>query len=145
MKNLVLLKNMNTHPFSFFEDFERDSFKSDYDFIENENHYLLSIDLPGVKRSDVNLTVKDNILAIEAVRKTANTSSTFKRSFTLPEDINQEKVDSYCEDGVLSIIFAKKESSKAKTISLHDSKNKGMWSKLSDSIFPEKSLPEKAS
>lgn len=45
--------------------------------------------------------------------------SSFARSFTLPDEVNREKIDASYEDGVLKIVLPKKEDAKKMTLSKH--------------------------
>jgi HSP20 family protein len=45
--------------------------------------------------------------------------SSFSRSFSLPEDVKQDKIEAIYEDGVLKISLPKKEDARAKSISKH--------------------------
>ena len=92
--------------------------------------FSIEIDLPGVKKEDIELQVEDNILTVKAVRKMKNEvkkedyylcESNFgliSRSFVLPEGIDKEKIDAKLEDGRLYISLEKEESRKAKSISV---------------------------
>jgi len=93
--------------------------------------FTIEIDLPGVKKEDIELQVEDNILTVKAVRKIKNEvkkedyylcESNFgliSRSFVLPEGIDKEKIDAKLEDGRLYISLEKEESRKAKSISVN--------------------------
>lgn len=92
--------------------------------------FKIEIDLPGVKKEDIELKVEENILTIKAVRKMKNEvnkddyylcESNFgmiSRSFVLPEGIDTSKVDAKYENGRLYISLEKEESRKAKSIAV---------------------------
>jgi len=92
--------------------------------------FTIEIDLPGVKKEDIELQVEENILTVKAVRKMKNEvkreayylcESAFgliSRSFVLPEGIDTSKVDAKYEEGRLYITLEKEESRKAKSISV---------------------------
>jgi len=92
--------------------------------------FKIEIDLPGVKKEDIDLQVEENILTIKAVRKMKNKvkkedyylcESNFgmiSRSFVLPEGIDTSKVDAKYEDGRLYVTLEKEESRKAKSIAV---------------------------
>ncbi len=92
--------------------------------------FEIEIDLPGVKKEDIELKVEDNILTVKAVRKMKNEvkkedyylmESNFgliSRSFILPEGVDKNKIDAKYEDGRLYISLEKEESRKAKSISV---------------------------
>ena len=92
--------------------------------------FKIEIDLPGVRKEDIDLQVEENILTIKAVRKMKNEvkkedyylcESNFgmiSRSFVLPEGIDTSKVDAHYEDGRLYVTLEKEESRKAKSIAV---------------------------
>jgi len=92
--------------------------------------FKIEIDLPGVKKEDIDLQIEENILTVKAVRKMKNEvkkedyylcESNFgmiSRSFVLPEGIDTSKVDAKYENGRLYVTLEKEESRKAKSISV---------------------------
>jgi HSP20 family protein len=92
--------------------------------------FVIEIDLPGVKKEDIELQVEDNILTLKAVRKMKNEvnkddyylcESNFgliSRSFVLPDGIDKESIDAKYEDGRLYITLEKEEDRKVKSISV---------------------------
>ncbi len=88
---------------------------------EDEKAYYLEIDLPGVKKEDINIEVQDNILTISGERKFKKEEEDkgykkvesffgkFERRFTLPSDADVEKIEAKSEDGVLHVIIPKVE------------------------------------
>ncbi|HHT00349.1 MAG TPA: Hsp20/alpha crystallin family protein [Thiomicrospira sp.] len=96
---------------------------------EGDYAYHIEVDLPGVKKKDINVEVKDNRLIISGERKTKkevkeddyhrveSSYGKFERSFTLPSNVDAENVDASSKDGVLEVVLPKKErSKKAKTV-----------------------------
>ena len=93
---------------------------------ENKDHFNVSLAVPGMKKDDFNIDIEGNMLTISCekeekkeekdkkyTRKEFNYSS-FSRSFTLPEDVNKEKIEAHYEDGVLKMNLPKKEEAKQK-------------------------------
>lgn len=91
---------------------------------EQKDDYLVSLAAPGLKKEDFKIDVNGNMLTISSekeeskeekdkrfTRKEYNYSS-FSRSFTLPEEINKEKIDARYEDGVLKISLPRREEAK---------------------------------
>ena len=72
--------------------------------------YTLEVELPGVKKSDIDVDVQGNTLSVRAVRKKATSEIKFERAFKLSEDLNLENIDAFLEDGILSFEFVKKQS-----------------------------------
>ena len=98
---------------------------------ENKDQFLVSMAVPGMKKNDFNINIDGNMLTIssetedrkevkdeEYTRKEYNYSS-FCRSFTLPEEVNKEKIDASYGDGILELILPKKEEAKKLVTSKH--------------------------
>ena len=92
--------------------------------------FVIEVDLPGVDKKDIEITVEDNILTVKAVRKTKKEvkeedyylcESAFgliSRSFVLPDGIDIDKIDATYKDGRLIITLEKEESKKAKKLTV---------------------------
>jgi len=91
---------------------------------EQKNDYLVSLAVPGMKKEDFKIDIDGSMLTISSAkeetkeekekrftRKEYNYSS-FSRSFTLPDEVNREKIDAKYEDGVLKITLPRKEEVK---------------------------------
>jgi len=88
---------------------------------EGEYAYHIELDLPGIKKEDIDITTEDNVLTISGERKikeevkeedyykVESRYGKFSRSFTLPEDIDIENIHAESADGVLEVIIPKKE------------------------------------
>lgn len=91
---------------------------------ENKGEYIVSLAAPGMKKDDFKIDVNGNMLTISSekaetkeekdkkfTRKEYSYSS-FSRSFTLPEEVNKEKIEARYEDGVLKLFLPRKEEAK---------------------------------
>ena len=100
---------------------------------ETESDYLVMMDLPGVGKKDVEVSLKNGILSVSGERKTSEKSDennhiwhettygTFSRSFELTSDIVEKKIKAKFNNGVLNISIPKAEVVKpsVKTITVH--------------------------
>lgn len=95
---------------------------------ENKDNFEVALAVPGLKKDDFKIDVDGNILTISSekeenkeerektfTRKEYSYSS-FSRSFTLPEEVNKEKIEAKYEDGVLKLILPRKEEAKKATV-----------------------------
>jgi len=86
-----------------------------HDIIENEKEFQVELSLAGVKKEDITLNVENNVLSIRAERKSSdqkfNKKQTFygkyEKSFTLPESVDEEKIQAAFEDGMLKLSIPK--------------------------------------
>lgn len=90
---------------------------------ETETDFTIELAVPGKKKDDFNVEVNNDVLTISSEAKTENEErtddgkytrrefsySSFKRSFTLPETVDEEKIKASYEDGVLRLALPKKE------------------------------------
>lgn len=134
------------NPFSLFDEMkgsnlQKNWFSPTVDVEETEHAYLLSVDLPGLKKEEVKVDLSENVLTISGERKreTENKENGgrryessyghFMRSFTLPQSIDASKVEANMEDGVLRVALPKSETSKPRNIEVQSGKG-GFFSKL---------------
>jgi HSP20 family protein len=90
------------------------------DIYEDEKQLVLTAELPGINEKDVDIKIEDNTLSIHGERKLEKETreenyhrierayGSFYRSFTLPNHIDQDKIQAEHENGVLRIIMPKK-------------------------------------
>ena len=98
------------------------------DVAEEDNEYVVKIELPGVNKEDVKITLESNILTIRGEKKAEKETNeknyhrmersygSFLRSFTLPTTVKNDKIDAEYRDGILSITLPKAEEAKPKHI-----------------------------
>lgn len=107
--------------FNWNPDIPANTIVPNHDIIEKDNEYLVDFALAGFKKDDVSLNVDNGVLTIEGERKVDEDTKynrrgtfygKFKKSFTLPENINSEKIDASFHDGILSIVIPKDEKLK---------------------------------
>lgn len=90
---------------------------------ENRKSFKVDISVPGFDKEDIHIDVNQNILTIsgkkemnkeekdedDRILREEFSSSSFSRSFTLPEDIDTEAIEANQKDGVLRITLPRKE------------------------------------
>lgn len=94
---------------------------------EEKDEYNVSLAAPGLKKNDFRIDIDGDMLTISCekeetkeekdkkyTRKEYNYSS-FSRSFTLPADVNREKIDAHYTDGVLTIALPRKANGKSES------------------------------
>jgi HSP20 family protein len=95
---------------------------------EDENQFTVELAAPGLDKKDLKVTVDHNVLTIEAskeqkteekndnYRRVEFNYSNFKRSFTLPDEVNADKIASKYENGVIHIDLPKRDEAKPRPI-----------------------------
>ncbi len=98
------------------------------DFAEDDDNFYLFMDIPGVDKKDIDLTISRNVLIIKGEKKNLKNVDqekvyhneiwygTFERSITLPDMADDSNVKADLKDGVLVVTIAKKESVKPRQI-----------------------------
>lgn len=94
---------------------------------ENKDHYELSLAVPGMKKDDFRIDVQGDMLTISSEKEESKTEkekkftrkeynySSFSRSFTLPVEVNKEKIEARYENGVLSLSLPYKAEARKET------------------------------
>lgn len=100
---------------------------------EEEKFFSISMDIPGIKKEDIDLQVKENELHVTGERKSESQSDKvlksekrygkFSRVFTLPQTVNTDGIEARFENGVLEIVLPKEEKTQARKITISDWKN----------------------
>lgn len=95
---------------------------------ETDNKYFIEAELPGVKQSDLELKLDNNILVIKGKTEESKESKqrnyftreryygSFQRSLTLPNNINENDIIANFKDGILNIEITKKLENSTKSI-----------------------------
>jgi HSP20 family protein len=98
------------------------------DISERKDAYLVTVELPGLKPEDLDITMEDGLLTIQGERQLTSESSelqfhrverrygAFRRAITLPAHVMAEGIQASFEDGVLQILVPKAEEAKPKRI-----------------------------
>jgi len=93
---------------------------------ETANDFAVEMAVPGLKKSDFQIDIDNQVLSISTETKEDNERkeenytrrefgySSFKRTFTLPESVNADKINASYNEGILSILLPKKEEAKQK-------------------------------
>ena len=95
-------------------------------FHEDGEAVMVTVDLPGLKKEDLKLELKERILKIQGERKFKSEkegeelkrSVKIERSILLPHDLDLQSAKASMEDGVLNIAFHKKSELSPKQIEI---------------------------
>ena len=110
------------------------SFKPAVDVEESDSSYLMTFDLPGMKKEDIKIDLHDNFLSVSGERREERKENAkgaqvyeraygkFERSFTLPQAVAADRVVAEYKDGVLKVTLPKSEGARPKQIRVTDAK-----------------------
>lgn len=100
------------------------------DIKETEKEYIIQMETPGLKKEKIKINVVDNVLSIEADDEAEKAEEreqyiskeirkvSFKRSFTLPENVKGEQINATMDNGILEVIIPKAEAKKPKELEI---------------------------
>lgn len=88
------------------------------DYYEVENGFVLEVELPGVKKEDLDVQVEKNILTVKATRTRKEEKFTYERNFRLADDIDTENIKVSLENGILTFSLSKKQQTAARKLSI---------------------------
>ena len=106
---------------NFFFNYDNNDLRPSVDINESNDAFVISADLPGIKKSDIEVKGEENALILIASRHIDNSdtnekfhynerrSGTFSRSFKLPKTVKEEKITAKLDNCVLSIVIPKAE------------------------------------
>ena len=93
---------------------------------ESDDRFEIEVAAPGLTKKDFNITVDNNVLTISSEKEEEKEEkekdytrrefsyNAFSRSFTMPDNVNQEDIKASYEDGILKLHVAKKDIVKGK-------------------------------
>jgi HSP20 family protein len=100
------------------------------DILESKDSYLIRAELPGMKKEDIKVEVKDGTLVLSGERKSEKlaegveyrhverVAAKFWRSFSLPETTKADGIEASYKDGVLEMRVPKAEEAKPRQIEI---------------------------
>jgi len=129
------INRMFDESFSSTDDIDDDlsmcAWKPTVDIYETDEAIILKAELPGIKKEDVSVEVKDNILTLKGERiedkeimegsyfRKERCFGTFSRTFNLQHRVQPDKIKAKFKDGILEIEIPKPEEEKPKQITVN--------------------------
>ena len=99
------------------------------DVVETEREIRVLVEMPGLKRENIEVDVENNVLTIRGEKREERTEGqegryhlaerrwgTFARSFVLPRDVDADNIQASFEDGVLTVRIPKSEKARRRKI-----------------------------
>jgi Molecular chaperone (small heat shock protein) len=119
------------------------NFQPSCDISESKDHYLVSFDMPGVKKEDIKIDVQENNLIISGERQremkeqnqegafyNERSYGKFERTFVMPKSVDVERIEAHYENGVLNVALPKAETAKPRTIQIQSGPDGGLFNRL---------------
>jgi HSP20 family protein len=99
------------------------------DLYQNNDNIVAVVELPGMRKEDIEISLQDGVLTIsgerkdekvaEGVARTERFVGKFRRSVTLPTRVDVNKVSATYKDGILTVTLPKAEDAKPKQIQIN--------------------------
>ena len=101
------------------------------DLYEKDDHFMIKAELPGVDKKNIKIDLQDRLLTLSGERTYDNevkeenyyrrerSYGKFQRAFTLPADVDSDKIKAEFKDGLLQIEVPKPEEKKTKQVTVH--------------------------
>ena len=99
------------------------------DLYQSKDNIVAVVELPGMRKEDIEISLQDGVLIVSGERKEEATSEegatrterytgTFRRSITLPNQVDANNVSATYKDGILTVTLPKAEEAKPKQIQI---------------------------
>jgi len=101
------------------------------DVFDEKDHFVVNVELPGMKKEEIDLSFQEGVLSISGDRKhtvenkdgetfrSERYFGKFQRSVTLPAAVDSAKISASYKDGILSVTLPKAEEAKPKQIAVN--------------------------
>jgi HSP20 family protein len=98
------------------------------DISEQKDAYVVTVELPGIKQEDLDITLEDGLLTLQGERRFEQESAdeqyhrierrygSFRRAITLPSQVEADAIEASFADGVLTVRVPKAEEARPKKI-----------------------------
>lgn len=101
--------------FDFGNSEDGNGYSPDMDILETDKEFVIEAEIPGASKEDFKLNVEDDVLTLEGEKKKEkqrfifkeSKEGRFKKRFSLPTDVDQDKIRAQFENGVLRITIPK--------------------------------------
>lgn len=105
------------------------------DLREDKDNFFVNMDLPGMAEADLNINVENGRLTVSGERSREDKSEDgmfkryersfgrFERSFQLPQNVDEEKIEAHFDKGVLELKIPKSETAKPRKILIGEKKS----------------------
>ena len=101
------------------------------DIVEHGAGYTIKVDLPGLAKEDIKLSMEDGVLTVSGERKLEvekkeensyyhfeRSHGKFSRAFSLPDNVDGQNIEARYTNGVLEVTLRKTEEAKPKAIDI---------------------------
>ncbi|MBN2778477.1 MAG: Hsp20/alpha crystallin family protein [Bacteroidales bacterium] len=131
---MLVKRNTNGYLPSIFDAFFNDSAeisensvlftRPDFNVYETEKEFVVEAAVPGLEKKDFNIEVNDNVLQISSEKEAKEEKKeqkfyyrgfcygSFKKSYSLPDNVDKDKIAANYENGILKVVIPKDKEAK---------------------------------
>ena len=107
-----------------------EEYSPSFDMYEKNGNYVVKAELPGIEKDDISIDIDNDVVTISGKKESKHEEKdtnyylkesrygSFSRSFRLPSEVQEDKVDATMKDGVLNVVIPLKKSPKARKIEI---------------------------
>lgn len=103
------------------------------DITENDKAYILSVEVPGINKDEIDINVSGNLLTIKAEHNEERSIEgeqqgmrrrfrSYSQSFSLPTTVDSDRLEAHYENGVLEVMLPKTEQAQPKKVAVQSGK-----------------------
>ena len=95
-----------------------------YDITSNGDKYIIEMEVPGIKKSEIDIEIQDQVIKISAKKDVENNSQSnissreFEKEFNLPDDAVEKNISANLKNGILEIKIPRKAEVRTKAIKI---------------------------
>ena len=95
-----------------------------YDITSDGDKYIIEMEVPGIKKSEIDIEIQDQVIKISAKKDVENNSQSnissreFEKEFNLPDDAVWKNISANLKNGILEIKIPRKTEVKTKAIKI---------------------------
>jgi HSP20 family protein len=116
------------------------------DLEESDDHYLMSFDMPGLEKENIDIEMQGNTLVVTGERKQESDRTEgrsrfverrygrFERSIRLPQDVKADGIEAEYVNGVLKVAIPKSAESSRQKVKIGSGSSSGIFSKLAHKL-----------
>ena len=121
---------LTRYPYPFNYPSEYTDWTPESDIVEDDKHYVVTMEVPGIDMKKTDISYKDGNLMVKGEKHidtaegescvcSERFSGSFTRNFLIAGDVDVDKIDATYKDGILKVMLPKSEKSMTKKIVIH--------------------------
>lgn len=101
-----------------------------FDMYEKDGNYVVTAEIPGIDKDDIFINIDKEVITISGKKESKHEEKdtnyylkesrygSFSRSFQLPSEVQEDKVEAKLKDGVLNVVMPPNKSTKSRKVEI---------------------------